>query len=291
MTPTERDRDPGASYEVEETDLVYRSDGESALLARLYRPRAPGPFPALLDVHGGAWNAGTRLQNAPIDRALAGRGLIVAAIDFRLAPAHPHPAALLDINYATRWLKARAADFGASPEGLGLLGSSSGGHQAVLSALRPRDRRYAALPLAGADALDASAAYVVACWPVLDPHARYLYAREVGRGELVRATEAYFGDEAAMREASPTLILEGDEPVELPAVLVVQATADANVPNRIVERFAAAYRARGGALELAVFPGAEHGFGNRGGPLAEQAIEEIGRFLAGQAAGVAPSGR
>src|SRR5581483_9655215 len=229
-----------------------------------------------------------------MDRALAASGLVVVAIDFRLAPAHPHPAALLDLNYAIRWLKAHAAELGASPARLGAFGSSSGGHQAVLSALRPRDRRYAALPLAEAPEQDASLAYVVAGWPVLDPHARYLYAREAGRAELVRNSEAYWGDEAAMQEGSPTLILERGEPVDLPPVLVVYGTADANVPRAIVDRFVAAYRARGGAAGLALFPGAPHGFGNLvtelpdgradGASDAARAIEQIKQFVAGQLA-------
>jgi acetyl esterase len=191
-----------------------------------------------------------------------------------------------DVSYGLRWLKARAPELGGSAERVGALGSSSGGHMAVLAALRPRDGRYGAIGLAGPSSAaaepDASLAYVVACWPVLDPHARYLYAREVGRAELVEKTLGYFGDEATMREASPTLILERGEEVALPPTLVVAGTADANVPNEIVDRFVAAYRARGGSVDLARFEGATHGFGNRPGAEAERAIETIKRFVAGQ---------
>jgi acetyl esterase/lipase len=201
------------------------------------------------------------------------------AIDFRLAPVHPHPAALEDVNFAIRWLKAHAHEFGATPEGLGALGSSSGGHQVVLSALRPRDPRYASLPLPEAPEIDASVAYVVALWPVLDPLARYRYAREVGRADLVAASEAYFGSEAAMAEASPNLILARREEVDLPRVLVVWGTADANVPRAIVEGFVASYEAVGGEVDLAVYADAPHGFANRGGPDADAAIARIRRFL------------
>jgi acetyl esterase/lipase len=280
--------DPAATFEVEEEDVEYRRDGATSFLVRLYRPRGSGPFPTLLDVHGGVWSGGTRESDAPISRALARSGVLVAAIDFRLAPADPYPASMQDVSYGLRWLKARAPDLGGSAEQVGALGSSSGGHMAVLAALRPRDSRYGALPLARPSAAaaagqpDASLAYVVACWPVLDPHARYLYAREVGRAELVAKSEGYFGDEATMREASPTLILERGEDVALPPTLVVAGTADANVPNEIVDRFVAAYRARGGSVDLARFEGATHGFGNRPGPEAERAIEAIKRFVAGQ---------
>jgi acetyl esterase/lipase len=280
--------DPTATFEIEEEDVEYRRDGAASFVVRLYRPKGAGPFPTLLDVHGGAWSGGTRESDAPMSRALARSGVLVAAIDFRLAPAHPYPASMQDLNYGLRWLKARAAELGGSGRRVGALGSSSGGHMAVLAALRPRDGRYGAIPLErpagrdGAGEPDASLAYVVACWPVLDPHARYLHARQAGRPELVEKSEGYFGDEATMREASPTLILERGEAVATPPTLVVAGTADGNVPNEIVDRFVAAYRARGGWVELARYDGAPHGFGNRPGPDAEHAIATIKRFVAGQ---------
>ena len=69
-----------ATHEVEASDLEYRREPSGPLLARLYRPRGAGPFPALLDVHGGAWTSGDRLNNAPLDAALAGSGIVVLAI-------------------------------------------------------------------------------------------------------------------------------------------------------------------------------------------------------------------
>jgi acetyl esterase len=275
--------DPAGQFEVEERDVQYRADGQVSWLARIYRPVGSGPFPAMIDVHGGIWSAGIRQQDASMNRALAACGLLVAAIDFRLGPAHPYPASIQDVNYATRWLKLHAADFGATADRVGGIGASSGGHMVMLSALRPRDPRYAAIPLAGGGAeLDGTLSYVIACWPVLDPHGRYLYARGAGRAELVERTEGYFGDEETMREASPTLILERDEDVDLSPTLVVAGDADANVPNEIVDRFVAAYTARGGEVELARFEGATHGFGNRPGPDTDRAIERMKQFVARQ---------
>jgi acetyl esterase len=280
MSKTTLRYDPANHFEIDELDVEYRRDDDGPLLARVYRPRGDGPFPALLDVHGGAWNTGTRESDAPMNRVLAANGIVVVAIDFRLAPAHPYPASMVDVNYATRWLKSKAPDFGASPDRIGLLGSSSGGHIVVLSAMRPVDPRYAALPLADGAGHDASASYVIAGWPVLDPLARYHYARAVGRDELVRSTENYFGNVDTMREASPTLILERGEVVDLPPVLVVYGTADANVPQTIVESFIAAYRVAGGVAELVTFPGAPHGFGNQSGPDADGALAAVKEFIA-----------
>lgn len=267
------------SYEIEERDVEYRRDAEgTSWMARVYRPKGGGVFPAILDVHGGVWSGGDRAQDAYPNRALAASGMVVAAIDFRLAPAHRYPASIEDVNYGVRWLKATAGELGARAERVGIFGSSSGGHMAVLSAMRPRDPRYTAL--AGPADVDASVAYAIACWPVLDPHARYLYAREVGRAELVERTEGYFGDIEAMQEASPTLILRRGEACELPPTLIVAGAADANVPTAIVHDFVEAYRARGGEAELAVFEGAVHGFGNRPGPEADRAIAAMREFVA-----------
>ncbi|HTD79196.1 MAG TPA: alpha/beta hydrolase, partial [Chloroflexota bacterium] len=197
MTQTAIDIRP--RFEVEWQDLEYRP----GLLARVYRPHGPGPFPALIEIHGGAWNNADRTQNADLARALAANGLVVASVDFRLGGQAPYPANMADINYATRWLKSRATDFGATADGVGGLGLSSGGHMVMLSAMRPYDQRYAALPLDSDPPADASLAYVMMGWPVLDPHARYLHAGERGRQDLIESHHRYFGDEATMREANP----------------------------------------------------------------------------------------
>ena len=62
----------------------------------------------MIDVHGGAWTNGDRTECQARGEALAAAGLVVAAIDFRQA-ADGYPTSLIDINYATRWLKAHAA--------------------------------------------------------------------------------------------------------------------------------------------------------------------------------------
>jgi acetyl esterase/lipase len=107
------------------------------------------------------------------------------SIDFRCGGKYPYPSSLADINYATRWLKAHAADFNADAETVGGLGISSGGHLILLSAMRPRDPRYTALPLATAPDLDGTLAYAISLWGVLDPYGRYLMARDNGNANLL----------------------------------------------------------------------------------------------------------
>ena len=249
-----------ATHEIETRDLEYRRAEDGPLLARLYQPKGSGPFPALIEVHGGAWAAGDRLNNAPLDEALAKSGIVVLAIDFRMPPRHRYPASIADINYATRWLKAHAGEFGSRADLVAGLGTSSGAHQLLLSALKPSDPRYAALALTEAASHDASLPYLVLCWPISDPLARYRMVKEKGRTPLIQSHDAYWASEAEMEEGSPQRIVEAGEAASLPAAILLQGTGDDNVTPDMAERFTAAWRAKGGAIELHKFDGQPHTF-------------------------------
>ena len=102
--------DPAAAYEVAVSEVEFRKNSAGRMLmARVYQPKGAGPFPTILDLHGGAWNAKNRTAEEPMDRALAASGLLVVAIDMTLAPEAPYPACVQDANYGVRWLKTKAA--------------------------------------------------------------------------------------------------------------------------------------------------------------------------------------
>src|SRR6201996_8390030 len=267
--------DLAAKHDVIIEDLEYGKAGGTPLLARLYRPRGVAGFPAMVDVHGGAWVANDRLQNAALDQVIAEAGTAVLALDFRMAPASPYPASISDINLGIRWLKANIAKFGGDARRIGGLGSSSGGHQLWLNVLRPRDPRYAAAKLAGAEDVDASLGFVVACWPISDPIARYRMARETGNDRLVKNHDAFFLTEAAMAEATPQTILESGEARNLPPALIIQGTADANVTPDMADRFVAAYTKAGGKITLRKFEGQPHTFVPQN-PTSAASVEALG---------------
>lgn len=269
--------DPRAEFDVVATDVVYRKDGERDWLARVYQPRGPGPFPALVEVHGGSWTSLDRLDNAARDEALARSGLVVMAPDFHLGTEAPYPTNMAEVNYAIRWLKLHAAEFNATANGLGGWGSSSGGHMVMLGAMRPHDPRYTALPLDGDT--DATLAYVMPIWGVLDPYARYTQAQRLGRQHQITSHHQYFGDEATMLEASPQAILDRGEPCELPPVFIAQGAQDDNIALRTGERFAEAYAQAGGLVELALFPGAGHGFAREPGPFTDRMLDQMKSFV------------
>src|SRR5213593_1448948 len=253
------------SYEFDVEDVEYLRHGDKPLLARLFRPRGTGPFPLIVELHGGAWCHGDRLNDTIINEPLAKSGVVVAALDFRMPPVAAYPASLADINYAIRWLKTRAAELSSRPDRVGILGVSSGAHQAMLLGMRPRDPRYSALPLpATAAAIDATVRCVVLCWPVIDPLARYRYAKKLKEGgkpypdlvdQVLPSHDEYWQTEEAMAEGSPVLALERGERVAMPPALYLQGTRDVAHPRPDLDRFVTLYRKAGGRVDLELFDG------------------------------------
>jgi len=284
MTTTELTR-----HEIDVKDIEYIKHGNKPLLARVYRPRETGSFPLIIDLHGGAWCKKDRTSDVATDEALARSGVVVASLDFRMPPEAGYPASLADINYAIRWFKARAAEFGVRADRVGILGVSSGGHQAMLAAMRPNDPRYAALALPSAAAVDATVRCVVLCWPVIDPLGRYHHAKKVLQTaaakqaeEWISCHDQYWADgEAAMAEGNPTLALERGEQVPLPPVLYLQGTADPAHPRPNLDRFVASYRKAGGRVDLHLFEGMSQAFISEqpAAPASLDAIDKIIEFV------------
>ena len=275
---------PEARFDVETTDVVYLEHPGISLSATIYQPQGEGPFPGMVDSHGGRWFLNDRSADRHMNSALAASGIVVVAVDFRLAPDHPFPAQVADVNYAIRWTKANAAQFNIDPASVGAIGCSSGGHSIVLNGMRPRDSRYASLPLAGGEDIDASLRFMLCCWSVLDPYARYRWGIEINDERFIGPTETYFGDEANMHEGNPQELLDRGDPVELPPMIIIQGTNDNNIPLFIPEKFEATYRAAGGHVEVEWFEGMPHQFGNTPGPESDRAIELMKGFVARQLA-------
>jgi acetyl esterase/lipase len=246
-------------FDVDVRDLEYQQQGGKAMLARVYVPKGPGPFPSIVDVHGGAWHNGDRESNSGTDHALAARGILVAALDFRQPPEAGYPASIADVNLGIRWLKSRASELNGMTA-VGAYGNSSGGHQVALAGLRPSDPRYAALDLPDHPEVDASLAYVIAAWPVIDPLYRYRFAQQEGRQTLIDAHIEYWRTEDAMAEGSPQTSIDEDEDADLPPLLMLLKENDQNHPQAMQDRFIASYGRRGGDIEVHTFAGLpEHG--------------------------------
>ena len=272
--------DPSNSFPLKIWEIEFRRIPTRTLMARIYQPQGEGPFPVLLDLHGGAWNDKDRYANEPMDRAVAESGILVVAIDLTLGGEAPYPASVQDANYGVRWLKAMAPQWNGDPETLGVLGSSSGGHVAQLIGMRPRDPRYNAIPLPGHPEIDATVRYVATRSPISDPFARFQNAESRGRAEMVKKSRTYFDPWDTIFEGNPQLILERREAVSLPPLLIMQGELDDNVLPAFQEKFAAAYRAAGGECQLEIFPGCGHIWVAEPGPQTDRAHEMVKAFIA-----------
>ena len=138
---------PGLPNEVQAHDVAITS----ALSGRVYTPAATQrPLPMLVYLHGGGWAAGSVATHDPFCRLLShAAGIIIASVDYRLSPEHPHPSALEDALAAMRWARSSAAEWGGEPSRLALGGDSSGAHLAAVAAnqLSAKSRPPAALLL------------------------------------------------------------------------------------------------------------------------------------------------
>jgi acetyl esterase/lipase len=278
--------DLAAKFDLKVTEVEFRrAVSGRMLMARVYQPQGVGPFPTLLDLHGGAWNNKDRSANEPMDRAVAASGVLVVAVDLTLAPEGPYPASVQDGNYGVRWLKSKAAEWNGEAANLGVLGSSSGGHVAELLGLRPRDARYNAIPLSGGAKVDATVAYVATRSPISDTVARYQQAEKMKRESMINNNKTYFRPWETIVESNPQGILDRREAVTLPPLLIMQGALDDNVLPAVQEKFAASYRAAGGQCELHVFEGCEHEWVAKPGPQTDRAHEMVKAFIARNLAG------
>jgi acetyl esterase len=275
--------DPAARFDlaVSEVELRRNSAGRM-LIARIYQPKGPGPFPTVLDLHGGAWNRKDRFAEEPMDRALASSGLLVVAVDMTVAPEAPYPACIQDANWSVRWLKVNAATWNGDPSKVGVYGSSSGGHVAELLAMRPRDPRYNSIPLAGAQNVDATVAYVAMRSPVSNTSARYENAERRRNESMMKNNKVFFNPWETIHEGNPQEILERDEKVTLVPILIMQGALDDNVLPEVQEKFAKTYRAAGGDCDYRLFENSVHEWVAEPGPQTDKAVQVAKEFIARQ---------
>jgi acetyl esterase len=148
---------------------IVRDIDAAGVPVRLYHRGMPERAPVLLFAHGGGWVMGDLDTHDALCRRLAAEsGWAVVAVEYRLAPEHPFPAAIDDLESVLRWLRdGGAGSHGLDPDRIAVAGDSSGGHLAAVLARRARD--------AGAGLVG----QLLVC-PVIDPSAAYPPLDEYG---------------------------------------------------------------------------------------------------------------
>jgi acetyl esterase/lipase len=117
--------------------------GAPELTVRVHAPesRPEAPIPALLDIHGGGFVVGSMAMEHGFAVTVARElGVVVVAVEYRLAPEHPYPAGVEDCYAALRWMHDDAAVLGIDRDRIGVGGQSAGGGLAAAVALLARDR-------------------------------------------------------------------------------------------------------------------------------------------------------
>jgi acetyl esterase/lipase len=125
------------SGDVMERVVPYAAPDGQRLTMRLYSLPQREARPTVVVLYGGAWRNGTSAQASNVSRALASRGYVVAAMDYRHAPMSPYPAQTDDVSRGILLLRDSADAWGIDLARMAILGRSSGGHLAELAAYMP----------------------------------------------------------------------------------------------------------------------------------------------------------
>ncbi len=199
----------------------------------VYAPGGP-PAPVVVYAHGGGWTTGDKARDAGMLTRWCEAGVAVVSVQYRLAPAHPYPAAVDDVRAAVAWVAAHGAEIGVDGARVGVAGTSAGAHLALMASHAPGSPVKAAVSLCGPTDLS-------------DPF--YATGHEKLGGFLAGADP---------RAASPVSLVDATDP----PTLVVVGDRDRIVSFEENRRFVDAMTAAGAVAQYTLYPGAQHMFVN-----------------------------
>ncbi len=264
------------------TDVpIARPDG-SALIARLYRPRqaASGQIlPLLVYCHGGGWCIGDIESYDVLCRELANKaGIAVLSVDYRLAPEHPFPAAVVDADLAVDWAIEHADLLEIDAERVAMGGDSAGGNLTLAVALARRER--SAMPALRHLALIYPCTQIESDRPGRETFGDGYF---LDKDSLVWFFERYLPEGAADDwRASP---MNAASLANLPGMTMITAECDPLTDDCVA--FAERVRTEGGLVDYHEFAGMVHGFVPLGGyfPQANDAVDTVSAALSRALAG------
>lgn len=232
-----------------QTDIEYGTASGVSLRLDASVPDGPGPHPAVILVHGGGWSGGDKDGGpkkgymAPMHEPLSAAGFAWFSLNYRLAPAHRHPAQVEDVETAIRWVKAHATEYRLDPRRIALSGESAGGHLVALAAVRADD--------------STRVAAVVPFYGVFD-----IVTEAKRRNGVMPSFTKLFGRERLddpmlqlMHDASPINAVKPG----LPPFLLLHGDADQTVSYQQSVAMQARLRAAGVTCELITIKGGPHG--------------------------------
>jgi acetyl esterase/lipase len=264
-------------------DVVYGHAGGVDLKLDLAVPmQGDGPFPAVVCIHGGAWQAGKKEDMEFFARHLADHGYVAATVSYRLAPAHLWPAQIEDVKCAVRYLRAHAKELNIDPANIFATGASAGGHLSLMLGLMdPKD----GLEGAGGHAEFPSTVRGVANFFGPTEFKVWTAAGETDaakpedkKSQAQQILEAWLGtsdrSSGVVRQASPiTYVRAGNPPI-----LTFQGTTDEIVPASQATLLHEALEQAGVQQKLVLMEGEGHGWG---GEKMDGSMQETVTFFEG----------
>lgn len=251
-----------AQARLEERAIVHRNIeyatpglvGSDPVKLDLYIPRAgDGPFPLVIWVHGGGWQAGDK--NPCPALVLMPEGFAVASVNYRLTDVAPFPAQIEDVKAAVRWLRAHAKENKLDPTRFGAWGASAGGHLVALLGTSGGVKALEGADLGNAD--QSSRVQAVCDWYGPTDFTKFPDAAGLSTNSMIH--KLFGGSVGEKRDlavlASPVTHVTPDDP----PFLIQQGDKDPLVPVAQSEALDAALKARGVPVEIMIVPGAGHG--------------------------------
>jgi acetyl esterase/lipase len=237
----------------EELDVVYGKGGDQDLKLDLFRPtNNSNRLPAVVILHGGGWQQGSKSDLRDTARWLAEEGYVTATVGYRFAPQHKFPAQIEDAKCAVRWLRANAQSYHIDGEHIGAVGLSSGAHLALLLGLTSPSDGFEGN--GGHAECSSRVGVVVNVYGPTDlTQNNWSQALESVLGDLLGGDRRTHPED--YRTASPLLYVHPG----VPPILTIHGTNDVIVPYQQAERLDAALRGVGAISQLETLQGAGHG--------------------------------
>ncbi len=260
---------PGPPTPPTAANVPYLTVQGETLTLNIYHPSGEANVPVVLYIHGGGFTAGDKWEGQHWASHLLPWGYAVVSIDYRLAPRHPFPAAIADVQCAIAWVRQHAGEYHLDAQHLALAGSSAGGHLAALAGMAGA---WDASPLpwqpsCGAGS-DLRVQAVVSHSGPMD--LKKIVTTAEGGPAVAAFVDSDCTDPTPCDRASPITYVSSNAP----PVLLFHGTADAIVPVVNAREMNAALQAAGVPVTYVEMPGAEHV-----DPLGPGQLETLHRFL------------
>jgi alpha-L-fucosidase 2 len=230
------------------TDIEFARRGNTSLTLDAWVPEGPGPFPAVIIVHGGGFIAGDKQTYVrPLFPVLTDAGFAWFTINYRLAPGARFPEPVTDVEDAVRWVLKNAKRYKVDPRRIALTGESAGGHLVSYVAVT-----------------SAHKLGLRAVIPIYAPHD--LLGRAKNAGKLSENIQKFVGvgpeltpeNMAKLEKASPYYHAQP----KMPPILLIHGTKDAQVPYEQSVAMQQRLKELGVRCDLFTVPDGGHGMGS-----------------------------